>query len=183
MPRGKLLTEEEQNRIRYYKGAGLSNRAIAKKLGRSHHLINNFTNLGDSYSKNRAKGNNQKLTPEQWSSIFRLATFENITAQQIKSYLNLPVTKRRVQQILSGSEDLPQVKKASKSPLLEEHKEGREKFQQDTEWKNIIFFDGKKFNLEGPDDCRCSGHNLNTEVVVSRNFGDGTVTVWASFTN
>lgn len=189
MPRGKLLTEDEKTKINCYKEMGCSNRATAKKLGRSHHLINNFISLGNSYGKYRPKGTNQKLTRRQLASISRLASSGNVTAQQIKCDLNLPVTKRRVQQILSDSKRFKWRKKVSKSPLKETHKQARLKFAQnhmtwDHEWRNVIFSDEKKFNLDGPDGLKYYWHDLrkNTEVAMSRNFGGGSVMVWAAFT-
>lgn len=45
MPRGKLLNQEEKAKITAYKDAGLSNREIALRIKRSHHVINNFIKL------------------------------------------------------------------------------------------------------------------------------------------
>ncbi|KMQ83311.1 transposable element tc3 transposase [Lasius niger] len=53
----------------------------------------------------------------------------------------------------------------------------------DEEWKNVIFSDEKKFNLDGPDGLKFYWHDLSKphDVAMSRNFGGGTVMIWAAF--
>ena len=188
MPRGKVLSNEEKIKITAYKDAGLSNRAIAKKINRSHHVINNFMRQGEDYNRNHFKGGNKKLTHRDHSLIFRTASSGNATAGQIQSTLNLPVTKRRVQQILKANTQFKWTKKMMKPPLTKQHKVERLQFAKnhmtwDEEWKNVIFSDEKKFNLDGPDGFKYYWHDLRKEksVALSRNFGGGTLMIWAAF--
>lgn len=188
MPRGKLLTYEEKLKIKTFKEAGLSNREIARRINRSHHLVNNFVNLGESYGKNHPKGGNKKLTQKEKSLILTTASSGNLTAGQIKSDLSLTGTKRRVQQILSQNNRYKWTKMAKKPPLTQTHIESRLKFAKthmtwDEEWKHVIFSDEKKFNLDGPDGLKYYWHDLRRKhsVTMSRNFGGGTIMVWAAF--
>lgn len=50
-------------------------------------------------------------------------------------------------------------------------------------WKTVIFSDEKKFNLDGPDGFKYYWYDLRQErsVAMSRNFGDGTLMMWAAF--
>lgn len=189
MPSVVRLSAEEIAQIKAYKDMGLSNLAISKKIERSHHVVNNYFKLGDSqYGKNQCKRGNPKISQRQRSAILRAASSGDVTAGQIKTEHNLPITKRRIQQILSKSGRFKWTKRASKPPLTKQHREARLNFARNhmhwkEEWKNVIFSDEKKFNLDGPDGLQFYWHDLNKskEVAMSRNFGGGTVMVWAAF--
>lgn len=188
MPRSKLLNKDEQVKIMAYKDAGFSNRQIAFKISRTHNVVNNFVKLGNLYDKIRRKGGNKKLSRRQTSLILRAALNQNVTAGEIQAELDLPVSKRGVQQILRKSKRFVWTKKASKPPLTRYHKEARLAFARthmcwNEEWKNVIFSDEKKFNLDGPDGFKYYWHDLSKshDIALSRNFGGGSVMIWAAF--
>lgn len=77
-----------------------------------------------------------------------------------------------------------------KPVLKPHHKQARlnfakEHMQWSIEWDNVVFSDEKKFNLDGPDSYSCYWHDLrNNDVRMSkRNFGGGSVMVWAAFSS
>jgi len=43
MPRGVMLTQEEQTNLKTYRKCRVSNRKIAKNIGRSLNVLNNFS--------------------------------------------------------------------------------------------------------------------------------------------
>lgn len=51
------------------------------------------------------------------------------------------------------------------------------------QWRQVVFSDEKKFNLDGPDGIRSYWHDLRSknDVLMSRNFGGGSVMVWGGF--
>jgi hypothetical protein len=51
------------------------------------------------------------------------------------------------------------------------------------EWNNVVFSDEKKFKFDDPDrfNSYWSDLRLNNPPRMSRNFGGGTVMVWAAF--
>lgn len=188
MPRGKTLSVEEKAKIRAYKDVGLSNRAIAKKLKRSSTVIDNFVKLGEQYGKNRRYGQAKKLSAADKRLILRTARTQNTVSTRIAADLNLPVTPRRVRQLLAADKNLVYQKRKSKPPLTNQHKAARLAFARKymswtSEWNKVIFSDEKKFNLDGPDGFQYYWHDLRkeTEVRMSRNFGGGSVMIWAAF--
>lgn len=188
MPKGTQLSYEEQVKIRSFREINLSNREIARRLRRSKTVVDNFLNLGPFYGKQKRKGRTPKVTQRQRRQIIRSALIKNNTATQIKSELGLPIEKRRIQQILSNNENVVWTKRMKKPSLTKRHIIARlefaKKYMNWTEqWRQVIFSDEKKFNLDGPDGCQYYWHDLRKEkeVRMSRNFGGGSVMIWMGF--
>lgn len=128
MGKGKTLTVEERSKIAAFKEVGMPNRKISRRINRSEGIIRNFLKLKENYSKNYHCLGNKKLTLRQKGQIKEKATREKQSAAKVVDSLNLPVTKRRVQQILKA---MPNVvfKKPRKRPLVKQHhKEARLEF-------------------------------------------------------
>lgn len=188
MPRGNILSAEEQGKIQAFHEEKLSNRAIAKKIGRSLCVVNNFLKLRSNYGTKKSSGRTPTLSPRQKSLIIRTAARENVFAGQIKDQLALPVSKRRVQQVLQSSKYLKFTKRMACPALSKEHKLKRLDWAKNhmdygEKWKNVIFSDEKKFNLDGPDGFQYYWRDLRKEkeVRMSRNFGGGTLMIWGAF--
>jgi transposase len=79
----------------------------------------------------------------------------------------------------------------NRAPVLtEEHKSRRLEWARKyihlgPKWKNVIFSDEKKFNLDGPDGWHGYWHNLRKEkeLFSKRQNGGGSVMVWAAFSH
>lgn len=188
MARAAYLNDEERIQIRIYKEEGYSNRAIAKKIGRSECVIRNLIKKGINYGiKKKTKGN-KKLTKKQIRAIKRLATKKKLNCSQVKVKLGLPVTRQHIARILRTDDNIKWTKLMGKPKLTERHIENRLLFAQRhmcwiDEWKKVIFSDEKKFNLDGPDCYSCYWHDIRDKSVVrsKRNFGGGSVMVWGAF--
>ena len=184
MPRGKELTNDEKVKINAYKDAGLSNREIARKLARSKTAIDNFINLGVFHGKQKRRGRKPLITKRQKEQILQLAKEKCFTSSQIVTELDLPISVRRVRQILNTSGKIKWTKRMKKHQLLERNKIARLQFARKhmnwtKEWQNVIFSDEKKFNLDGSDEFEFYWHDLRKEkqVRMNRNFGGGNVMV------
>lgn len=187
MPRGTKLTESEKGEITAYCNCGMSLRQIASKINRSLTLVHNYIKLGNKYGSNARPGPVPKITQRDKRNIISCATTKKMSASNIKAHLQLSITTRRIQQILSGSKAVKWTKRKPKPLLKQHHKNARLKFAHNhmswtTEWRNVIFSDEKKFNLDGPDGYQYYWHDLRKEreTMYSRNFGGGTVMVWAA---
>lgn len=174
--------------VRELKKDGKSNREIARRIGRSEAVIRNVLKKGNAYGVKKKTKGNSKISNRDRNRIIQLGETGNYSAAQIKEELSLPITNKRVAQILRGSNHLKYTKKAKKPNLTPVHVEARLKFAKKymswtSEWDKVIFSDEKKFNLDGPDCCAYYWHDLRKEpqIKLSRNFGGGTLMIWAAF--
>jgi IS30 family transposase len=105
MPRGKELSYEERKSIHELFNAGVGISSIANQLKRSKSAISNALkrNIGDNVS--RRKGRVAKISPQTKRQLLNLASEEKKSASKLVAELNLPIKKRRVQQILRAQQN------------------------------------------------------------------------------
>lgn len=188
MPRGTKLSEIERAKIDVYRESGETIRSIAFKMNRSKTTVHNYLQDPSSYGSIKRKGAKPKLTSRDKRQIKRLALSNNLSCSQIKSKLCLNVTTRRVNQILNEDLNIKQQKMIPKPNLQPRHKSARLAFAEkykfwDLEWRNVIFSDEKKFNLDGPDGFQGYWREKSQKERnrVARNFKGGSLMTWAAF--
>jgi transposase len=188
MAKGTRLTEEERKIIKILKEENLSNRSIATKIGRSEKVVRNFLKKGPKYGIKQPTKGNTKVTLRLKGQIRHEATKKRLSCSQIKAELGVPVTKRHIARILNESPNIKWKKLQGKPKLTATHKQNRLNFARKymewkLEWRNVVFSDEKKFNLDGPDCYSCYWHDLSQQNVVrsKRNFGGGSLMVWGAF--
>lgn len=188
MGRGKRLTEEERGRILAYRECGYTYAQIAEKLQRSTHVVSNFLDESKPYGSMKHTGRPSTVSDRAKREIFRLATARNLHASQIKHELELQITPRRICQLLAANPNACWTKPMKKPALKPHHKVARMAFatkyvDYGAKWKEVIFSDEKKWNLDGPDGVHYYWHDLRKEktVKMSRNFGGGSLMVWGGF--
>ena len=103
MSRGKYLTELEKAVVRELKKDGKSNREIARRIGRSEAVIRNVLKKSNAYGVKKKTKGNSKISNRDRNRIIQLGETGNYSAAQIKEELSLPITNKRVAQILRGS--------------------------------------------------------------------------------
>lgn len=188
MGKAKRLDEVEKGQIQVLADTGLSNREIARKINRSEKVVRNYVKNPQRYGiKKRTKGNS-KLSARQKGQIQEEATKNHLNCRQIIAKLDLPVNKATVSRVLNESPHIKWTKPKPKPRLTPKHKVNRLQFAQShmswtEQWRQVIFSDEKKFNLDGPDCYSHYWHDLRDKDVTrsKRNFGGGTVMVWGGF--
>lgn len=188
MPRGRELSELEVRKIWFYKGSGKSEREISKILKRSKTAIHNVLSKRDFYGKYKRSGRKNKVSARDKRQIFKLATKQNLSTRKITQQTSKNISHMTVWRTLRSNSNVALRKLKRKPRLLKNHKEQRLKWAKevmtwDATWKNIIFSDEKKFNLDGPDGNIYYWHDLRTEPrdFFSRQMGGGSVMVWGAF--
>jgi hypothetical protein len=95
---------------------------------------------------------------------------------------DIPLSTRRVQQILRYE------KRKSRLKLTKDHIQARLQWRAvnvtlGQKWREVIFSDEKKFNLDGPDSNQYYCHDLRKEpqYFSKRRAGGGSLMVWAGF--
>lgn len=155
MARNKYLTREEEVKITTLKEMGLSNRKIAAMIHRSEKAVRSYLKKTREPKEKRPNRRNSKVSLRQKNCIVQEATKNQLSASQIVDKLQLPVGKRRVQQILHNTEYI-KYKKPMKKPLLKQkHKENRLSFAKIhmswvQEWRHVVFSDEKNSIWMGP---------------------------------
>ena len=189
MVRGVSLTKEEKGRIEAFRRCGISQKRIAKELGRSRAVIQNYLKDPQNYGTRKSTGRPSNVTPHQKRLLLREGSRGIKSADQLRRELNLPIGTRRVQMLLHECPSLV-FKRMKKGPAMNRgHRKKRKKWAEARvdwtleKWSKVIFSDEKKFNLDGPDGFAYYWHDLRREprVFSRRRAGGGSLMVWGAF--
>lgn len=188
MPRGKNLSEFEKGQIQALKEHGMTNTAIAERLKRSRCVIANYLRNPETYGTTKRSGRPPKVTERELRLICRTAKSGITSARKLRDEHSIPLSVRRVREILHDHPEMVFTKRKPTPHLKKEHKQARlewaiEKIKWGPEqWMRCVFSDEKRFNLDGPDGFQCYWHSIraDTELYSRRRFGGGGVMVWGA---
>ena len=100
MGRGKTLSENAKERTEVFRKANYSRSRIAKELNRSTTAISNYFNVPEDYG---TKGRKKKKSARQERLLVRKASLGKFSANQLRTELNLTVSKNPVINYLNAS--------------------------------------------------------------------------------
>jgi transposase len=119
MPRGQQLSDFERGRILAYQDMNLPPIIIVEKIGRAKSTISKFLQDPENYGRKKRPGRPRTLDPRAERRLISAARRGEQSASQLKNTQDIPLTTRRVQQILSSVPDL-KYKKRKGRPMLKQ---------------------------------------------------------------
>ncbi len=176
------ITPEEKTAILTLMAARKSERDIADIIGRSKTAVHNVVVKSRVASR---EGTDQEgcllVTPSSLRGMFLRAS-----TGTLHNMYSCPVSVRRVQQLLTNSQNLVYKKMHTGPRLSLAHVAASKKWALEhatwrSRWKRVVFSDEKKFNLDGPDGFAYHWHDIRKEerYFSKRQQGGGSVMVWA----
>lgn len=190
MGRGKDLTSEEEGKIAALSLAKWRVTDIAIAIGRSRHAVTNYlTRIANTGDRRKNCGKASKLSPRAKRLICKEAATGLYSMRQVRDRLKLDVSVEAVRLVVQCSNKFVYCKPLRTPWLTDKHKRNRLEWAAkhvrftDLQWRETIFSDEKKFNLDGPDGMSCYWHDirLDKRIRMSRQMGGGSVMVWAAF--
>lgn len=188
MPKSTHLSDAEKGKILAFRECGLSGHEIATRINRSKTVVYNYLKNPEKYGQQKRTGRPPSLTPRQTRAVIRRACLKKQTSNHIKRELQLSCSSRTVRTVLNKNPNVRFSKFKSLPPLTKQHKINRINFAKKhvvfgSKWRDVVFSDEKRFNLDGPDGMRYFWYDLRHErhIFSKRQFGGGGVMVWAGF--
>jgi len=142
----------------------------------------------ENHGRKKRSGRPKKVTPRDQRAILREASNNGSTSRRIKDSLKLPYHPTTIKRVLEKSPVHKYTKRLGKPTLKPMHKQARIEWaklhmEYGQKWRNVIWSDEKKFNLDGPDGMQYYWADLRKEPeIFSKNVhGGGSVMVWAAF--
>ena len=130
MPLALSLSDIEKGQIIAYHDSGMSNRAIAKKLGRSHNVINCFIKNPDRYGTKKRSGRPSVLSPRNKRRILAHASNSMDSCSKIRRDLELDVSSETIRRTINQSGFIKRAKLISALRLTDKHKASRLEFSR-----------------------------------------------------
>ena len=153
---GKLqLTVGERGLIVGFRESNWSILQIVVRLKRSRNAIASFLRYPGAYGKKESPGRPKKLADAARRALVRKARKGKSSSSRLVKNLQLAVKPRRVRRVLQSTPNL-RFKLMRRAPLMEEsHERNRLELAKvkvtwtPADWKQVVWFDENKFNLDG----------------------------------
>lgn len=182
------LSDFEKGQILAFYDTGIALRDIGRKINRSHNVVRNFITMKDEYGTKEKSGRLRVLSDRCKRRIQDLASNSTLCVRDIKTKVNTNASYSTVLRAIHANSNLVFKKMKQTPKLTEKHKEKRlnyaiEHIYWKKEWRQVVFSDEKKFNLDGPDGFKHYWHHINMEEISfsKRVMGGGGIMVWIGF--
>ena len=188
MGRKPALSDVEKGQILAYKDDGLSSREISRRINRSPSVVSHFFKLGLEFGTKKSSGRPRKLTQRQGRVVIRELSAGGSYLGRLAQDPNIHVHKSTLSRMVYRSKLLIYRKKKWQPRLTDVHKTRRVAWARQhvtwkAKWKQVLFSNEKKFNLDGSDGAAYYWHDLRKEekIFSKRQQGGQSLMVWAGF--
>lgn len=117
-------------KIKAYRECSRTIRNIAQEMNRDKSTILNFLKDPENYAVRKRTGRPSTVSTRSKREIWRLAVDKNMSAGEIKSQMDLPVSKRRILQIVKENTNIQYQQRQKAPKLLPRHKTARMNFDE-----------------------------------------------------
>ena len=143
MDKGEKLSDIEKGQIQAFKVAGYTNRWIARRIGRSHHVVGNFlANIeGDETKKNT--GRPKKLSSRTQRRVLTELTNYQKGVRRVRDEVAPDVSYCTVWRVAKNSPNIALQRLKACPQLTNEHKLARIRFAEEHitwthQWQTVI---------------------------------------------
>ena len=143
MPRGISLSQVEQGQILAYKRSGKSIHFIAKELGRSRRVVQNFLKNPDGYGQIKRKGGPRKLSKWDERRVIKAASNSMHSCKEIHVECGLDISNSTILRTLKQCPNIVWAKLVPAPCLKAHHKTAHLLFAQENmncTWNLVSYF-------------------------------------------
>ena len=157
MPKEKYLNNYEKGQIDALLNLNYFVYNISQKVKRSKRVIYNYIRLGKSYGKlDKNKGRKSILNSREKRMIVKKIITNKRSLRQTQKEIDKKVSLSKIYRVLAKDNKIKHRKMKKQHYLINNHKISQIMFCKKnwhlySQWKNIIFSDEKKFNVDRPD--------------------------------
>lgn len=125
MPKRNKLSDFEKGQIQAFDAENKSHREIARLIGRSPTVVDNYLRNTAEYGKKNPGGRPSKLSERDKRRIYRVASNSAKTSTSIKQELDLNVSSRTIRRAIHKNPNLKRVKLKRAPAIRAIHKRQR----------------------------------------------------------
>lgn len=169
MPRGTSLTEQEIGGITTLHRQNKNHREVTNIIETSKTVDSNYSKALNTYGKKKRTGRQQKINAHAERRLFRESEETGESTIALNKNLQLNLSTSTIRRAIKENNQFVHKKMKKTFFLTPQHKKVRIEWTTEhatwspTQYRNVIFSDENKFNLDGPDGYASYWHTMGTE--------------------